>query len=681
VPFSLAKPGPDTSLDWGGLGAYHCSGYYWEDTHIEGFSHFRLHGVGIPDYGNILFMPTLGWDPSKRDESGYRQTFSKENEAARVGLYTVTMDDGIGVELAATARAAHHRYTFPETASAEPGRGPVVLIDLEHNLEGSSLGGEISIDADKGVVQGHMVNVGGFTGAGFPIWFYAVFDEGIAAYGTWADDDGVEGRAEAEGVDLGAWIVPASNRPQIRVGISLTSQEGARANLEAELGRQDIDGTARDAERAWEAALGDIEIEGADDEQRVIFYTALYHLLQMPQTHGDADGTYRGFDGELHKAVGWTYHNDFSLWDTYRTAHPAFTLLFPDKSRDFARSLVAMAQEGGAFPAWPAAAGDSECMLGAPADIVLADTYVKGVDGWGVEEAWPQIRNQAMGQGEIPYNARPDVTVLEQYGYYPSDWFGSSVAWLQEDAWADHALAQLGNALGESQDAAHFAWRSYTWRNVWDPEVGFFRGRLSDGSYPTDFEEFGWSDDYTEGNAWQYLWMPWFHPEALADTLGGRDAAIARLDTFFDEARKEGVLNVPQTWYWHGNEPDIHAAWIYTLWGDRDRTWKWVRWIADTHYNHDPVGLAGNDDAGTLSAWYLFAALGFYPIAGTTSYVAGVPLFEETRFPVGEGEFTSRRIGEGDHVVAVRLNGVDLTVPTFEHHQLVPGGVYEVVVE
>jgi predicted alpha-1,2-mannosidase len=464
------------------------------------------------------------------------------------------------------------------------------------------------------------------------------------------------------------------------VGISLTSLAGARANLTAELGPQDIAGTAADAEKDWDAWIGGVNVVGATEEEQFIFYTSLFHLLQMPQEHGDADGTYRGFDGALHVADGWTYHNDFSLWDTYRTAHPLITLLYPDKASDLARSLVAMAEEGGAFPAWPAAAGDSGAMLGAPADIVLADTYIKGVTDWGAEDAWPHLRDQANGVGEIPYNARPDIPTLEAYGYYPSDQFGASVAWLQENAWADHALAQLGNALGETQDAARFEYRSHTWKNVWDPEVGFFHGRLSDGTFDT-FDELGWSDDYTEGNAWQYLWMPWFHADELAETLGGTDAAIAKLDTFFDEADKEGVLDFPQTYYWHGNEPDIHAAWIYSLWGDRDRTWRWVRWIADTHYHHDPAGLAGNDDAGTLSAWYVFAALGFYPIAGTTSYVVSAPLFEEVTIPIGGGVFTSRRIGTGDHIVEVRLNGAVVTGPTIRHSEIVAGGTYEVVVE
>lgn len=676
VPFGLVKVGPDTATSYGGLGAYHCSGYYHDDDRIQGFSHFHLHGVGVPDYGNILFMPTDGWTAAKRDEDGYEQVFSHDDERATAGAYAVTLQDGIEVELAATRHAAQHRYTFPETVAE-----PVVVIDLEHNLYGSSLGGEVDVDAARGVVSGWMINSGGFTGAGVKIYFYAVFDDGIDAFGTWADDDGQLDRDHATGVDLGAWIVPGSRTTDIRVGISLVSVAGARANLGSELGPRDISGTQADAAEEWEEALDGITVEGASDEERAIFYTSLYHLLQMPTEHGDADGTYVGFDGETHTAVGWTYHSDMSMWDTYRTAHPLYNLLYREKSVDFARSLLAMAKEGGAFPRWPAAGGEGGSMLGAPADIVLADTWMKGIRDWEMDEAWPLLREQANGRVKNqPYNSRPDVATLEAYGYYPSDWYGSSVAWLQEDAWADHALAQLAGALGESDDAAHFAWRSHMWRNTWDDEVGFFHGRLSDGTFYGDFDEFGWLDEYTEGNAWQYLWMPWFHPDELAETMGGQDGALAKLTTFFEEAEDEGVLDFPQTWYWHGNEPDIHAAWLFTLWGDRDATWRWVRWIAETHYAADPVGLAGNDDAGTLSAWYVFAALGFYPVAGTDRYVAGVPLFPETAIPLDGGTFTSRRVGEGDHVVSVTLDGVPVG-ETFPHSALEAGGVYEVVVE
>jgi predicted alpha-1,2-mannosidase len=369
------------------------------------------------------------------------------------------------------------------------------------------------------------------------------------------------------------------------------------------------------------------------------------------------------------------------LWDTYRTAHPLYDLLYPSAARDFAESLTRMAVEGGAFPRWPAAAGDAGTMLGAPADIVLADAWVKGITDWDIDDAWPKLRDQAMGVGDIPYNTRPDVATLEHYGYLPADQFGASVAWTQELAWADHALAQLATSLGETQDAAHFAWRSHTWKNQYDPAVGFFHARYADGSFATDFDETAWADEYTEGNAWQYLWMAPQHADELAEVLGGRLAARGRLDTLFDESVKEGVLDFPQTYYWHGNEPDIHAAWLYALWGDVDSTWKWVRWIAATHYANDPVGLAGNDDAGTLSAWYVFAALGFYPIAGTTSYIAGVPLFDEVRFPIDGGTFTCRRIGTGDHVKAVRLNGHPLVAPTFQHKDIVAGGTFEVEVE
>ena len=669
LPFGMVKIGPDTSLDWGGIGAYHCSGYYWDDTHIEGFSHFHMHGTGVADYGDILFMPTDGWDPSKRDEDGYRAPFSHDNERASPGSYAVTLDDGISVTLAATRHAAHHEYVFPEDAQ------PVVIIDLEHVLEGTSLGGEVQVEGD--VVKGYMTSAGSF--ATFPIYFYAVFDGGIAEFGTWGDDEGELGRASATGTDLGAWIVPSSSPVGVRVGISLVSVDGTQANVEAELPVQKIETTAALASVEWEDWLGEVEVTGGSSTERTLFYTALYHALQMPTEHADADGSYVGFDGEIHVA-DFVYHSDFSLWDTYRTAHPLYTLLYPAKASDFAKSLLAMAEEGGAFPRWPAVGSDSQCMIGAPADIVLTDTWLRGVRDWDIERAWPLMRAQARGEGSYAYNARPGIAELERYGYLPADLMDGSVAWTHELAWADVALSHLAEDLGAADDAAFFAFRSYTFENQWDPEAGFFHARYSDGTFG-ELDPLAWADEYTEGNAWQYLWMPFPRADALAETLGGTEAARGRLTTFFEGARTEGVLYVPQTWYWHGNEPDIHAAFLFQLWGDPDASLLWQRWIRANHYAVDPHGLAGNDDAGTLSAWYVFSALGFYPIAGTATYVVGVPLFEETTFPVTGGRFTTRRVGDGDHVAKVTLNGVDITRPTFQQDELVAGGSLVVELE
>jgi predicted alpha-1,2-mannosidase len=393
----------------------------------------------------------------------------------------------------------------------------------------------------------------------------------------------------------------------------------------------------------------------------------------MPQEHGDADGTYLGFDRQPHVAEGWTYHSDMSLWDTYRTAHPLYTLLYPEAARDFARSLLAMAEEGGAFPRWPAALGDGGSMIGAPADIVMADTYLRGVTDIRMDDAWPRLRAQSLGEVDAGYNGRTGTSEIDSLGWIPSDVHGGSVAWQQELNWADGAMAALAGALGETADAAFFAARARTFANQYDPAVGFFHGRRADGSFEPAPDPFAWEDEYVEGNAWQYLWMPFPEWASLREVLGGPDAARARLDTFFEEAEREGVMDFPQTWYWHGNEPDIHAPWLFTLWGDADSTWRWIRWVADTHYAADPVGLAGNDDGGTLSAWYLFAGMGLYPIAGSDLWVVSPPLFPVADMPVAGGRFTVRREGEGERVRGATLDGRTLALPLLHHAELSAG--------
>jgi predicted alpha-1,2-mannosidase len=668
APFGLVKAGPDTSLDGTVYSFYHCSGYYWDDTHIEGFGHFHLVGTGSADYGNVLFMPTDGWDSSKRSPDGWRQPFDHADEVASPGRYAVTLGDGTGVDIVATSHGAHHRYTFPDDTST-----PTIVVDVEHVLGGSSLGGEVGVDPADGALFGMSRTNGAFTSDN-RVYFYARVEGGFDDFGTWGDDAGERGRTAAAGIDAGLWVSPRSRTPEVRVGISLTSVDAARANLEAELLDRRFDDTAAAAAATWDAALSVVSVAGGSDEQRRITGSALYRALTMPQEHGDVDGRYVGFDGAVHPAEGFTYHSDMSLWDTYRTAHPLYTLLYPARANDFARSLVAMAEQGGAFPRWPAARQDGGSMIGAPADIVLADTWLRGVRDWDAAAAWPLLEAQARGTVEVPYNARPGLDALQTLGWIPSDEQDGSVAWMQETAWADAALARLALALGENEDAAFYEHRAYTWRNVWDPAVGFFHGRRRDGTFEEAPNPVAWESEYVEGNAWQYLWMPFPHHEALAETLGGREAALRRLRVFFEEAEREGVLDFPQTYYWHGNEPDIHAPFLFALWGAPDETLRWVRWVQDTHYAAAPVGLAGNDDGGTLSAWWLFAALGLYPIAGTDEYVVTAPMFEEASFAVLDGVFTVRRVGDGAHVSEVSLDGVPLDRVRIRHQELRPGG-------
>jgi predicted alpha-1,2-mannosidase len=674
VPFGMVKLGPDTSNGGVEVGPYHCSGYYWDDTDIIGFSHLHMHGVGVPDMGTILVTPLTSWS-GQTDTDAYLHAFSHDNETAWPGGYHVELDDGIVVDLAASAHAGVHRYAFPGEAE------PTLVVDLEHVLGGRSAGGEVAVDAASGVVEGYMLNAGSFSGGSpLPVYFHAVVEGGFGSFGTWGDDEPVEGRTGASGIDLGVWL-SVSPTTEVRVGLSTTSVADAAANLAAEVGDASLEEIQAAASGAWEGELAKFELEGADETERAIFWTAVYHLLQMPTRYDNADGSYLGFDRVVHPDPGWVWSSDFSLWDTYRTAQPAFNLFYPEVAGDMAQSLVDMAQKGGSFPRWPVAGGDGSSMIGQPAHIALADAWVKGVTDWDVEAAWPLLDAQARGIGDYPYNGRPEVATQDALGYLPEDLVGGSVAWVQELAWADAATAQLAVALGHPADAAYYMNRAGDWRNQYDPDRGFFHARYADGSFEVSFDEDLFQDEYTEGNAWHYLWPGPWDAAGLAETLGGEAVAKERLESFMQGGADAGMSEWPYLRYWHGNEPDIHAPWLFSLWGDRDATAGWVGWVMDERYFAEADGLAGNDDAGTLSAWYIFGALGFYPIAGTTSYILGAPRFDRVRFRVGDGWFEVRRKGSGGHVARTTLNGLPWTRATFTHDQLVAGGSLVVEME
>ena len=669
APFGLVKLGPDTSTGGPGLGALHCSGYYFPDDHIEGFSHTHMHGVGVPALGDILFMPGDGIPDSARGPDDWRQAFSHDDESASVGRYDVKLADGIEVTLSATERVGVHRYRFPDSIE-----DPTLAIDLGYTAYGSNLGAAIEVNVPAGEVVGVMTNDDAFGGS-FPIWFVAVFDTGILSASTWSEGEVFEGAPpESTGSEVGAVLHLPAGEGRVRVGLSLLGADEARANLEAERPEDlPVESTVADTRSDWAERFEGWTIQGASDDEAAIFWTALYHLQLMPTHYGDADGRYVGFDGAVHTAEGWNYASDLSLWDTYRTAHPAYDLFYPEDAASLAQSLLAMRQQGGAFPRWPVAQDEGGSMLGAPADIALADAIVKGVGGWESEVAWPLLVAQARGEGEYPYNARPAVTEVETLGFIPADLVGASVAWQLELSWADAALSQAAQWMDDPDSAAFFAWRARKYGNLYDPEMGWFHARYSDGSFAEELDTAAWADEYTEGNAWQYLWLAPWDSAGLAELLGGEETARARLTEFFELARAEGPLIGPPGYYWHGNEPDIHAPWLFALWGDDAATREWVRWVRETHYHNDPDGLAGNDDAGTLSAWYLFASAGFYPIAGTRTYVLNEPAFDHVRLPVPGGSFDVWREGEGE-LADITLNGVTWAKPTFDHGELRGGG-------
>ena len=703
APHGLVKLGPDTRGAWGTVRFLHYSGYWYDDDYVQGFSHMHLHGTGACDYGVLTVMPLSEFTDAMRQPAGYESKLIKSTETASPGYYAVTLERGqIRSELAATTRAAHHRYTYGAAVAKK-----ALLFDLAHHLDdGDVRAAEIWLDPATRRLGGWLHSVGemsrGFGGA--KVYFAARSKVPWSSHLVYSDGSAPTADTKKSGRDVGAVLFfdgsptdagPAGEPLELQVGLSLVSEENAAANLDAELGttigtQQAVRATTA---AAWDQLLQTVQISGGSRAERRMFYSSLYRAFLMPSTHSDSDGRYSGFDGKIHTTDGHRYVSDLSLWDTYRTLHPLYSLLAPTSARDSVRSLLAMAQQGGAFPKWPLAGGDSGSMIGAPAELVVADAYLKGVTDFDAEAAY-RILRAAAADPTAPMGGRGGRGHVEDYmrlGYVPA-YSSGSVSWTTEYARGDAALSGLARALGHTADADLFAGRAGSYRNLYDGKKSFLRARAVDGSFSfMAYDPQQYKDEYVEANGWQSLWMNDHDADGLAMVLGGRAAAIDKLSTMFagtqedhDAAvaagRMRGAEQPP--YYWAGNETDVHAPYLFAQWGRPDLTARWVRWLMDTQYSDKPDGLPGNDDGGTMSAWYVFSALGIYPIVGTDRYVLGAPRFPRVVLtlppgPAGPGgPFTIEApavSADKPYVTAITLDGVPLTEPTLRHAQLRPG--------
>lgn len=679
LPFGMVKPGPDSggflarkASSWA-----HTSGYWYADNKIEGFSQLHFSGTGIEDYGNFLFMPTDGMDAEKTDEGGYREKFSHDDEEASPGHYGVTfLESRIRVDLGATAHAAHHRYSFPSTVAA-----PSVLVDVSHGIGNyPALDGGVTIDAEARTIEGWMLSAGRFTGEdrAFPVHFSARFSKPFSAHGVWQGDSFSPGSMSAEGSTLGAWVeFDAPGEVEVEIGVSYIDAQQARVNR-SELDNQSFEETQVASETAWEEHLGAIEILGGTKRQQRIFYTALYHSALMPTQMSEGD-RYVGLDREVHTESGFTYYSDMSMWDTYRTLHPLMSLLYPARALDFAKTLLAMREDHGTLVRWPLATNETGTMVGSPAAIILADTALRGVTGFDLEAALDVVVADADGVPEI--TTRPIACV--EHGHCPSDEVGRATSLTLEYGWADFAIANLAQALGKPDVATDFRQRAAAYKQHWDEETGFLRGINTDGSWAiADFDSQLQSDDYVEGNAWHYLWAVPFDVIGESELFGGRQSFVDRLGDFFETSKNTptpvaGIVTMPDEYYWHGNEPDIHAAFLFALAGMPGLGGQWVDWVRETRYDDAPIGLAGNDDAGTLSAWYVFASLGIYPLAGSDIYVLCPPIWDESilHLPGGDLRIVAKRSSADDLVLQrATLNGQVLDNPWVAHQEIAAGG-------
>jgi predicted alpha-1,2-mannosidase len=488
----------------------------------------------------------------------------------------------------------------------------------------------------------------------------------------------------ATGVDVGAALSLPPGVTTIAIGLSLVSLDGARKNLDTEVPMLDFDAVHAQTVERWNTLLGSVLVTGGTPAERRTFYTSFYHAFLMPSVIGDVDGTFQLAGKAPAVASGWQQMSDLSLWDTYRTVSSLYAWLAPESARDQARSLVAFGEQLGIYPKWPIATGESGTMLGASAEIVLADAVLRGVPNTGAALAWPLMRAAAMDP-VAPATGRGGRDAVEpymQYGFVPNT-RGRSVSMTAEYSHDDFALAQLAGALGHAEDRDALMQRRLGWRMLYDPSVGFLRGRNPDGSFPTgSFDELVWLDDYAEANAWQSLFEPGIHdPDGIAEVLGGKDQAVAKLSDFFDKAEQdwnnsdESAANFPRKYYWHGNEPDINAPYLFLQLGRPDLTYKWARWVMTTIYSDQPNGVPGNDDGGTMGAWYVLSALGLYPIAGSDRWLVAAPLFPRARVLVGGHELVIEAAGSGMYVKSVALDGVPLTTLELTQSQLATASV------
>lgn len=687
VPFGMVRLSPDT-VTAQGRGATNSSGYFYSDPRILGFSHTRLAGTGATDGGNFLVIPCTAQSAATQ-RRGMNTNYSHDYERAFPGYYGVTLPKlGITAELTSSTRVGVHRYTFPEK------QAPHILMNVTSVLgRGTSKSGEVRVLPEKQEIEGSVRTFGTFAKryGGLKTYFVARFNRPFQEYATRAGDSETTGQAVAAGDDIGVHLSfqadDSLRTVELQVAISYVSIVNARANLDQETGRLNFDQVLTQAVAQWEETLGRIQIEGGTERQRIIFRTALYHSLQMPTTFQDVNGEYLGFDHQIHQAVGFHYYTDMSLWDTFRTVHPLYNLIARREQRDIVVSLVKMAEQGGYLPRWPSGGGYTNSMFGTPADMVVAESYLKGIRDFDVEAAYQFMRKAALGpvSAGSAFSGRVGIEHYLKHEYCPADLMKKSVASTIEYCYADQSIARLAEALGHREDAQLFQQHGRYYQNLWNPQTQFFQGRDSKKQFLPDFRPemltyFDASGKYThpyvEGSAWQWRWGVPADGAAVVSLFKSREFFVQELEQFFARS-PVGVGLPPNAYYWQGNQPDLYAAYLFNYAGRPDLTQKWVRCVLETKYGEKENGLDGNDDGGTLSAWYVLSSLGIFPTAGTDRYEITGPLWKRAELRLGDKKLVivaENAATNHPYIQKVWLNEKLLDRNTIQHAEIAQGG-------
>ncbi|MFI5930901.1 GH92 family glycosyl hydrolase [Actinoplanes sp. NPDC051494] len=696
APFGMVQVSPDT----GGQG-----GYDYQQNSIYGFSQTHLSGVGCGVAGELPMLPTTG-AVSSADPDAYRSAYSHDDEEASPGYYRVGLSKyATRAELTATARTGWQRYTFPSTGAAN------VLFNTGKANQ-SVFDSEIHVVGDR-TVEGR-VRAGNFCAGkdDHTVYFTASFDRPFTSYGSWRGSSLSAGSRDAAGSgNNGAWVTFDASTDRdvvVKVALSYTGPDGARKNLAAETGDSyDFDATRAALRATWAGELDRITIGGGPADRRSAFYTALYHSLLHPNLAGDVDGRYVGFDRQVHTADGYTPYQNFSLWDTYRPQNQLLELLAPDVARNVALSVVAVGRDGGWLPRWALANSETNIMTGDPVTPFLVEAWSKGLLAGHEQEAYALLRANATAQppADSPYNGRTGQDYYAARGYIPSgltlgtdcvhkggdnDCKHPASATLEYAA-ADASLALMARGLGKKADAALFAARGQWYSNLWDSSIKQFRPRTTDGTWLTPYHPVAAAEQFHEGGAYQYQWLVPQDPAGLVKLMGGRAATAKRLDDFFvydklltdpaGTARTDWIASpydyYAKSTYNPNNEPDLLAPYMYHWAGQPAKTATVVR-AAMTLFTTGPDGMTGNDDLGTMSAWYVFSSLGLYPTMSGANFLAvSSPQFPTARIRTGSSVLTITAPGASDtnrYIQRVSLNGRPVTRNWVDWSQIAGGG-------
>ncbi|MFW5751710.1 MAG: GH92 family glycosyl hydrolase [bacterium] len=682
LPFSMVQLSPDThneGWDW-------CSGYHYSDSSVMGFSHTHLSGTGRGDLMDILFMPTVGDEifltPGSREnpDSGYRSRFSHDQEQAEPGYYSVSLlDYDIDVDLTITRRAGFHRY--------KSNRDSVInlIIDLDHGRADDTTLTTRLIWVNDSTVAGMRESKGwGEPGEEHfiqhKVYFFAEFSHPVQDIivdgGTQIDENTWGGDSITSALSFN---LKDDSVLLAKVGISPVDIEGAKRNLGAEIPHWDFSKTKNEAKAVWEENLSLFHVSDHNTDNKETFYTALYHAFLAPYLYMDVDNRYPGMDGDIHEAIGFTNYTLFSLWDTFRALHPLLTITHPELVNDFINSMLAHYDQYGLLPEWSLATSETFTMIGYHAVPVILDAYQKGIDGFNKRKAFTAMKQ----------SANSDIwgrNYYREYGYVPYDKADKSVSKTLEYAFDDWCIMKMAELMESPKDIEKFRQRSMSYKNLFDEEINFMRGKNAEGQWREDFDPFFATHDYydfIEGNAWQYTWFVPHDISGLISLFDGEKAFNAKLDSLFTVDSKLSGYDIPPDisgligQYAHGNEPSHHIAYLFNYSGEPEKTRKYVSHIRDRFYNNTPNGICGNEDCGQLSAWYIFSALGFYPVNPVSgAYDLGVPLFNEVSIDIPNGNTFTVRANDKNGGKWT-LNKEEINDYQINHQDITEGGLLE----